>query len=439
MRMRKLSLFGLIAAFVAGAIGFSGVSPALAANEFAFTHLDEIGPGTLVKSRNSRAVYYYAANGKRYVFPNQKTYGTWYGDDFSGVAELTDSDLASLPLGGNVTYRPGTRLLKVPSDPRVYAVSRTGILLPILTESVARNVFGNDWRSLVDDLPEAFFTDYKLGSALTGLHDWYPEAAYAASPSIDSDKRLIAPPSGVIDYVASEGGFSPSDIVVTRETSVMYFVLDDSRPIIASVHRMAGFPSDPVSKGHLFQVEFPGRATYEHYNDRNSREAGTVRVTNGPTINVNQIAVDEDDSSNDDNDNDTDVDLENFYEDTAYNFSVQYPDGWSVSARSVGGVYGVELFKDSAVIGIYPNGGRGGIPEQERFTSATTSLDGFTARRFTWQSSPQRVTTHFTSPRSPWTACDSFPSDDCNRIEITGSTSALSEEIDAIVDSFRFE
>jgi len=35
-----------------------------------------------------RAVYYLGADGKRYVFPNEKTFSTWYSD-FSGVQEVS--------------------------------------------------------------------------------------------------------------------------------------------------------------------------------------------------------------------------------------------------------------------------------------------------------------------------------------------------------------
>ena len=33
--------------------------------------------GDLIKGESFSSVYYYAPNGKRYVFPNEKTYFTW--------------------------------------------------------------------------------------------------------------------------------------------------------------------------------------------------------------------------------------------------------------------------------------------------------------------------------------------------------------------------
>src|SRR5579859_1820865 len=99
--------------------------------------------GTLIKGSLS-AVYYCGADGKRYVFPNEKTYKSWYSD-FSGVMTISDSDLASLQIGGNVTYRPGVKMVKITTDPKVYAVSKGGVLRPIADEATATALYGSTW------------------------------------------------------------------------------------------------------------------------------------------------------------------------------------------------------------------------------------------------------------------------------------------------------
>ena len=75
--------------------------------------------GSLVQG-SSAAVYYVAADGKRYAFPNERIYRSWYAN-FSTVQRITDSQLADIPLGGVVHYRPGFRMVKITSDPKVYA------------------------------------------------------------------------------------------------------------------------------------------------------------------------------------------------------------------------------------------------------------------------------------------------------------------------------
>src|SRR5512145_2483213 len=66
-----------------------------------------LNAGDLIKA-SGPAVYFYAADGKRYVFPDEKTYFSWFVD-FSSVKTITDSELAAITIGGNVTIRPGTK------------------------------------------------------------------------------------------------------------------------------------------------------------------------------------------------------------------------------------------------------------------------------------------------------------------------------------------
>jgi hypothetical protein len=126
--------------------------------------------GSLVKASNP-AVYFYAADGKRYVFPDEKTYFSWYAD-FSGVINISDAELAAMPIGGNVRYRPGTRLIKITTDPKVYAVGANGALRWLTDETIARTLYGADWAKQVNDLSDAFFINYPQGSAITNAADY---------------------------------------------------------------------------------------------------------------------------------------------------------------------------------------------------------------------------------------------------------------------------
>src|SRR3989339_1345558 len=92
--------------------------------------------GDLIKMDGLSSVYYLGADGKRYVFPNEATYFSWYSD-FSGVVTISASELQSYPIGGNVTMRPGTELVKITTDPSVYAVEPNGVLRKIQSEAQA--------------------------------------------------------------------------------------------------------------------------------------------------------------------------------------------------------------------------------------------------------------------------------------------------------------
>src|SRR3989344_8729122 len=92
-----------------------GFALALIVSSCLFINTVAYSQGSIIKGQTSTAIYYYAVDGKRYVFPNDKTYLSWY-PDFSNITVVSDTDLASIPIGGNVTYRPGKRLVKIQTD-----------------------------------------------------------------------------------------------------------------------------------------------------------------------------------------------------------------------------------------------------------------------------------------------------------------------------------
>lgn len=122
--------------------------------------------GSLIRTALSASVYYCGADGKRYVFPNANTYATWY-KDFSTVQTISPEDMAAVGLGGNATYRPGIKLVKINTDPKVYAVDRNGTLRWMQTAAIAAKHYGTSWAKNVDDVPEAFFINYKTGDPVT--------------------------------------------------------------------------------------------------------------------------------------------------------------------------------------------------------------------------------------------------------------------------------
>lgn len=142
-----------------------------------------------VKTLSDTAVYYYAVDGKRYVFPNEKTYFTWY-PNFSGVKIVPIDQMSLVPIGGNVTYRPGTRMVKFQTDTKTYMVTRGGVLRWAMTEDVARGWFGADWNQSVDDVSEAFYVNYTFGEPVGSSLDLALDVIKDATRSIDQDKGL---------------------------------------------------------------------------------------------------------------------------------------------------------------------------------------------------------------------------------------------------------
>ncbi len=177
---RRAFTVAVVAATIAWSIGLAALVTPLTANAAA--------AGDLVRG-SMPAVYYVGSDGKRYVFPNKKTYDTWYSD-FSSVMTITDAELAAMPIGGNVTYRPGVKMVKIQTDPKTYAVDKGGTLRWVKTEAVATALYGSAWNTMIDDVPDAFFVNYTIGADVNSASDFNVAAATAGSPTINADKSL---------------------------------------------------------------------------------------------------------------------------------------------------------------------------------------------------------------------------------------------------------
>lgn len=145
--------------------------------------------GTLVKTPSTKAVYYIASNGKRYVFPNEMTYKTWY-PDFSGVQTISDLDMAVITIGGNVTFRPGSKLIKLGFSPLVYAVSKGGVLRGFMNEATATCVYGQGWNSEIYVMGDAFFSNYTIGSQISACDQYGRTSEYTTTTTINQNLGL---------------------------------------------------------------------------------------------------------------------------------------------------------------------------------------------------------------------------------------------------------
>lgn len=133
-----------------------------------------------------RAVYYYAQDGKRHAFPNENIFFTWF-EHFDEVLEVSQDFLSDIPLGSNVTYHPGTRMVKFQSFPTVYAVSKGGLLRPIANEQTATDLYGADWNQQIDDLSDAFYGNYDFGDPIESVDDYDVEEEFLSVENLDDN------------------------------------------------------------------------------------------------------------------------------------------------------------------------------------------------------------------------------------------------------------
>jgi len=160
--------------------------------------------GDLIKMDGLSSVYYLGADGKRYVFPNEQTYFSWYSD-FSGVVTIPQSELEGYSLGANVTIRPGTKLVKITTDPKVYAVEADGTLVWVPSEAVALALYGENWAQRVIDVPDGFFTNYTVSSSEVSATA-YPQGSLVKFTG--SEDVYVINADGTASKVASEAAFA---------------------------------------------------------------------------------------------------------------------------------------------------------------------------------------------------------------------------------------
>ncbi len=176
-----------------------------------------VSAGDLIRGESFTAVYYVGADGFRYVFPNDKAYFTWY-TDFDDVVVITDTELSKIQIGGNITYKPGVKMVKINTDPKTYAVDAGGTLRHVATEAVAVALYGTDWNTKIDDIADGFFPNYTIGTAITTSADFSPASVTATVTDINADKSLMV----AIDFVINDNGYEDIEVTVEVGQSVRF-------------------------------------------------------------------------------------------------------------------------------------------------------------------------------------------------------------------------
>ncbi len=195
------------------------------------------------------AVYYNGDNGKRYVFTTESIYKSWY-PDYSSVAQLTDSQLAAIPLGGNVTMRPGAKLVKITTDPRVYAVSRYGVLHWVTSEAIAAQLYGTDWNTKIVDVPDAFFVNYVIGYEIDDASQYVVNAeSTVASPGANIRAAGYQPPSAPV--VSTGPATNPA--MVSVDLSASHAVQNQT----VQVNAMVSNSTLPITKIEIHTASDP--------------------------------------------------------------------------------------------------------------------------------------------------------------------------------------
>ena len=278
LRSRSLAAFAMFGLL----ISLLPISPVRATTVVA-------SPGDLIRGTSFSALYYMGEDGFRYVFPNEKTYGTWYTDaetgemDFSTVKMLSDADLAMIQMGGNVTYHPGSRMVKINSDPKTYMVAHGGTLRWVSSEAIAIALYGSAWNTKIDDVADGFFTNYTIGTAITDLAveamgSNLSSAEFGATSSITDDKELTAYSAIAIEdmlFVDAAQGTGSLTTIHAGET-VRWTNADTASHTATAEDNSWG--TGTLKTGQSFVRRFNTPGTYSYYCSYHPEMTGTIVV-----------------------------------------------------------------------------------------------------------------------------------------------------------------
>lgn len=232
-------------------------------------------PGSLVRGQSFTAVYYIGADGFRYVFPTEKTYFTWYSD-FSKVQWITDTQLGKIQIGGNVTYKPGVKMIKIDSDPRTYAVSAGGELHHVASESLATQLYGSAWNTKIDDVPDGFFSNYTISDPIESATDYSAASATSSVEDIDDDKGLA---SFTVVYltdngIETENGASDAEI---NEGETILFVNTGAEKHSATAED-GSWGTGTLLAGEMFVKRFTESGEYDYFDTYFNENTATITV-----------------------------------------------------------------------------------------------------------------------------------------------------------------
>ena len=81
-------------------------------------------------------------------------------------------------------------MIKIQSDPKVYAVSANGALREIGSAAVAQQLFGSNWESKIIPVVISVFTQYTIGDSIVSATSYNVVQETNVASSIDVNQKL---------------------------------------------------------------------------------------------------------------------------------------------------------------------------------------------------------------------------------------------------------
>lgn len=206
--IKKKSIFlSLTAIFAVALFVYSGVASSVSA---AYAPLN----GDVIKIDSvDRPAVYYIQNGKRYLFVNRVTYTTWassvgdVSDKFTTLRKISQADFDKIPVGGNLTIKPGSKLIKFDDSNIVYAVGLGAKLYKLSDEAAKTALYGNIAPVIIQSSFRANYYDNGNAVATLASNSQKPEGVSGLVDPVNGT-YVAAIPNGFKAYVNNELGFS---------------------------------------------------------------------------------------------------------------------------------------------------------------------------------------------------------------------------------------
>lgn len=107
----------------------------------------------MIEDATAGASVYWFTGGYKRPFASEKAFLSWFPSfDRVAIKRVKKDEISYLSWGPAMTYKPGSRMIKVPDDPKVYNIQADGTVCHVKDEKDAAKLFGSKWNKKVDDL-----------------------------------------------------------------------------------------------------------------------------------------------------------------------------------------------------------------------------------------------------------------------------------------------
>jgi plastocyanin len=166
-------------------------------------------------------------------------------------------------------------MVKISTDSRTYVVDRGGILRHVTTEQLARTLYNLNWNDRIDDVSDAFFTNYRIGTPIQTATDYNPSDVMTLTPTIFEDKGFER--NKVTMTIGNvRTGFVPTTFTVKKGTEVTWTNSDTMEHTVKG----RGWESPSIRPGQSWSYTFNTVGSFDYVCGIHPAMQGTVNVVN---------------------------------------------------------------------------------------------------------------------------------------------------------------